>query len=250
MKTSSKTLERKTALDNEVLALLSQGAEDKILSEGEITEGLGHIVSICCLERLQDARKVKLTLGTNNAYLCQLLSTKTLSRATIDYLAAQVRGVIEPKGGEVLIRRKLNLIAWKLREERGYVSVGCYSTVSFRLRISAWVYPYEVPKRFQMPRPRGNGQRDTELSFHFSEVHLITGSDLVRFVRDRYRHHCQSDLIYRWPLFFASGRWGVDYAWTVLGHTEQRKYEHNKPGGHQNPFSDCPLCTPPSAIPA
>jgi hypothetical protein len=35
-------------------------------------------------------------------------TTKTLFRATFDYLTPQVRGVIEPEGGEVLTRRKLD----------------------------------------------------------------------------------------------------------------------------------------------
>jgi hypothetical protein len=47
-------LERKTALDNQILALLSQRTKDKLWSELEITEGLAQDfpVSICALERL------------------------------------------------------------------------------------------------------------------------------------------------------------------------------------------------------
>ena len=91
-----------------------------------------------------------------------------------------------------------------------------------------------------MPRP-DHWQPDTgaELPFQRSppEHGLRSGS----FVRDRYRHHDQRELIYRWPLFFASGHWGTDYAWTVLGHTEQRRHKH-KSNGHRNPFNGCPLC--------
>jgi hypothetical protein len=40
-----------------------------------------------------------------------MTTTKTLFQGTLNYLAAQVRGVIEPERGEVLIRRQLELIA-------------------------------------------------------------------------------------------------------------------------------------------
>jgi hypothetical protein len=66
------TLEIKTALDNRILAILSQGALDKLWSEREIATGLGQdTVSICALERLQAAGKVKLTL--KGSYLTQLV---------------------------------------------------------------------------------------------------------------------------------------------------------------------------------
>jgi hypothetical protein len=69
----------KTALDNQILALLR--TKDKLWSEREITKGLGHSpwnpVSICALERLQAAGKVKLTLNDNHTYLCQLAPLAT-----------------------------------------------------------------------------------------------------------------------------------------------------------------------------
>jgi hypothetical protein len=67
-------LEIKTALDNRILDLLIQGPKDKVWSEREIAGGLGQdSVSICALERLQSAGKVKLTLDDNSTYLCQIL---------------------------------------------------------------------------------------------------------------------------------------------------------------------------------
>jgi hypothetical protein len=67
------TLEIKTALDNQILALFFQGPKDKVWSEREIADGLGqNTVSICALERLQAAGKVKLTLDDNHTYLCQV----------------------------------------------------------------------------------------------------------------------------------------------------------------------------------
>jgi hypothetical protein len=65
--------ETKTALDNRILALLR--TKNKLWSEREITEGLGqdYPVSICALERLQTAGKIKLTLDDNHTYLCQVL---------------------------------------------------------------------------------------------------------------------------------------------------------------------------------
>ena len=75
MKTSPLTArERNTALDTQILALLSHGPEDKIWSEREITKGLGDVwpVSICALERLAAAGLVKLTQNRNFTYLCQL----------------------------------------------------------------------------------------------------------------------------------------------------------------------------------
>jgi hypothetical protein len=63
----------KTALDNQILALLAQRNKDTIWPEREISKGLGQdSVSICALERLQAAGKVKLTLDDNCTYLCQL----------------------------------------------------------------------------------------------------------------------------------------------------------------------------------
>jgi hypothetical protein len=73
MKTSIQTLEWRAAADNEILALLSQATKDKIWSEREIIDGLGHELSICALERLAATGKVKLTQNRNFTYLCQLL---------------------------------------------------------------------------------------------------------------------------------------------------------------------------------
>ena len=65
-------LEITTALDNRILALL-RTKDKQFWSEREITEGLAQDfpVSICALERLQSAGKVKLTLDDNSTYLCQ-----------------------------------------------------------------------------------------------------------------------------------------------------------------------------------
>ena len=69
------TLEIKTALDNQILALLAQGAKNKLWSKREIADGLGYFpVSICALERLQAAGKVKLTLDDNSLTFVSLLS--------------------------------------------------------------------------------------------------------------------------------------------------------------------------------
>lgn len=63
----------KTTLDNQILDLLAQRAKDKLWSEREIADELGYFpVSICALERLQAAGKVRLTLDDNSTYLCQL----------------------------------------------------------------------------------------------------------------------------------------------------------------------------------
>jgi hypothetical protein len=73
-KDSIETLQWRAALEDQILALLSQTPKDKLWPEREITQGLGQdTVSICALERLQEAGKVKLTLDDNHTYLCQLL---------------------------------------------------------------------------------------------------------------------------------------------------------------------------------
>jgi hypothetical protein len=73
MKTSSKTLEIKAALDNQILAVLLQRPKDKVWTEQQIADGLGQdTVSISSLERLQAAGLVKLTLDSNSTYLTQL----------------------------------------------------------------------------------------------------------------------------------------------------------------------------------
>lgn len=69
---SIQTLELRATLDNEILALLSQGARNRLWREREIIDGLGHPVSICALERLQAAGKVRLTLDDNLTYLCRV----------------------------------------------------------------------------------------------------------------------------------------------------------------------------------
>jgi hypothetical protein len=74
MKDSKVTLERKAALDSQILAVLSRRTKEKLWSEREIAQGLGQdTVSICALERLQAAGKVKLTNSRNGTYLCQPL---------------------------------------------------------------------------------------------------------------------------------------------------------------------------------
>jgi hypothetical protein len=75
-KDSPATLERKAALDNQILAVLSQKPKETIWTEREIAQGLGQdTVSISALERLQSAGLVKLTLDGNSTYLCQLRTT-------------------------------------------------------------------------------------------------------------------------------------------------------------------------------
>jgi hypothetical protein len=75
MKTSRAIVEWRGAYDHRILALLSQGPKDKIWTEREIIDGLGEkSISICALERLQAAGKVKLTFGDHPTYLTQLLS--------------------------------------------------------------------------------------------------------------------------------------------------------------------------------
>lgn len=74
MKTSRATLEWRSALDNRILAFLSQGPKTSFGPNFEIAQGLGQdTVSICALERLQAAGKVKLTNDDNGTYFCQLL---------------------------------------------------------------------------------------------------------------------------------------------------------------------------------
>ena len=74
MKTSIETLQRRAAIDNQILAVLAQGPKGKIWSEREIADALGYFpVSICALERLQEAGKVKLTLRPHTTYRCQLV---------------------------------------------------------------------------------------------------------------------------------------------------------------------------------
>ena len=72
-KDSPETLQWRADLDNQILAVLSQSPKDRIWSEREIIDGLGHDLSICALERLQAAGKVKLTFGDHPTYRCQLV---------------------------------------------------------------------------------------------------------------------------------------------------------------------------------
>lgn len=73
-KDSPEVLQWRADLDNQIMAVLFQGPKDKIWSEREIADGLGQLtVSICALERLQAAGKVRLTLRPHTTYRCQLL---------------------------------------------------------------------------------------------------------------------------------------------------------------------------------
>jgi hypothetical protein len=107
--------------------------------------------------------------------------------------------------------------------------------------------PHPQDKVFSDAYPR----HGSELSFHFTEVSSIKGSDLVRFVEDCFR--CEGPpygeelSIYRWPLFFEHRRvdlgehWKPHYAWTVLGKiVEQAKREHPS---DTEPRAGCPLCS-------
>jgi hypothetical protein len=146
-------------------------------------------------------------------------------RATFDHLVAEVRAAL-PTDVKFLKRVKWELIAWRLGDECFYFYLVRYNEINYRLRIDGGYNNNELPKTFwripdsncEYPVPKHR----SELSFHYTEAQSIKGTDLVRFVQDCFRCAEGPD-IYRWPLFFDSGRWNQDYAWTVLGNAEQIK---------------------------
>jgi hypothetical protein len=148
-------------------------------------------------------------------------------QTTRNYLVAEVRAML-PGTAKFLKYGKGGLTAWRagrLGDECFYFRLTCYSNLIYRLRIDG-SYNNDLPKTFwqipnancQYPVPKHR----SELSFHYTEAQSIKGADLVRFVQDCFRCAEGQD-IYRWPLFFDSGRWDHDYAWTVLGKDEQDK---------------------------
>jgi hypothetical protein len=125
-----------------------------------------------------------------------------------------------------------------------------YNPIIYRLKIQV-SYGGDLPKTFwRIPNPLDyfhecpEPKHRSELSFHFTELPSIKGADLVRFVQDGFRCAEGQDM-YRWPLFFDSGGWNYDYAWTVFGKIEQTKREHAR---HKELSSHCPLCQAQPAV--
>jgi hypothetical protein len=164
-------------------------------------------------------------------------------RNTYDYLVSEAQSAI-PDTAKFLKRVKWDLIAWRVGDECFYFRLTCYNNLIYRLRID-YNDGDHLPKTFwriqnsdafyrKCPEPK----HSSELSFHYTEAQSIKGADLVRFVQDCFR--CTDGLkIYRWPLFFGTGQWNHDYAWTVLGKIEQTKRDHVY---HKEPNASCPLC--------
>jgi len=169
--------------------------------------------------------------------------TKKNWRITYDYLVSKVRAAL-PVNAKILTRLKLGLIAWRLGDECFYFYLTSYNEIIYRLRIQASHWG-DLPHTFRRIRNLSDDycvspepKHRSELSFHFSERASIKGADLVQFVQDCFR--CAGHLdVYRWPLFFDSGQWNHNYAWTILGKIEQTKREHAR---HKEPRSYCPLC--------
>lgn len=166
--------------------------------------------------------------------------TAKLYRSAFKYLAAQVARTLESQA-ELFTRQKAAVIGWRSRDRWGYFWLTAYNEIIYRLRTDLSDMRNDLPKRFWTNLPKPAEPYGTELSFHFSELDKIQGSDLVRFVEDTFRHHDSPKLIYRWPLFFESSKWNSDYAWTELGKLEQTKREHVY---HTEPRTNCPLCVP------
>jgi hypothetical protein len=159
-------------------------------------------------------------------------------RETFAYLVSEVRKAL-PSETEIFKRQKIGLIGWKLDQEnrRAYFWLTEYNEIIYRLRTDFEVGPHDLPKRFWRPDERFLGPYrlpiisihppyGAELRFHFSEAGNITGPELVRFVEDCFQYPEQRKPIFQWPLFFASGKWNADYAWSLLGKAEQTKREH------------------------
>jgi hypothetical protein len=171
--------------------------------------------------------------------------TRKNYRAAYDYLASEVHNSL-PVAAKILTRVKWGLIAWHLGDQCFYFYLTLYNAIIYWLKIQV-TYGGDLPKTFwRIPNPLDyyrecpEPKHRSELSFHFTELSSIKGVDLVRFVQDCFR--CTEGLdIYRWPLFFESGQWNYDYAWTILGKLEQIKREHAR---HKEPSSHCPLCQP------
>jgi hypothetical protein len=172
-----------------------------------------------------------------------------------DCLCREVRNAL-PDDAKILTRPKVGLIAWRIGDERFYFYFGPYNEITYRLIIRS-AERSELPTWFWMikigPHPQDKvfsdayPQHGSELSFYFTELPSIKGSDLVRFAQDCFRCAEEED-IYLWPLFFehrradTGERWEPHYAWTVLGKTKQTEREHEH-GYHSEPHASCPLCS-------
>jgi hypothetical protein len=164
--------------------------------------------------------------------------TSKYYRETFARLMGEVHKALPPET-EIFKRQKIGLIGWKLgQDRRAYFWLTEYNEIIYRLRTDLEVGPHDLPKRFWGPDERFLGPYrlpvisthspyGAELSFHFSEASNITGPELVRFVEDCFQYPEQRKLIFQWPLFFASGKWNTDYAWSELGKAEQTKREHH-----------------------
>ena len=149
-----------------------------------------------------------------------LMSTSRIFSTNFDRIASEVRRAL-PRGTEVCIRKKLGLIAWKTLGQIRFV---------YLLQFNRIIYQFSLgPNQNNLPAqitgatdPNKCPRYYAELNFHYSETPLIRGTDLVRFVEDCFRFPTQPQDIYRWPLFFASGRWKLRLAWTTLAQSEQK----------------------------
>ena len=176
--------------------------------------------------------------------------TRTHYCETFAHLVSEVSKTLPPET-QIFQRQKAGLIGWKIRRDRrAYFWLTEYNEIFYRLRTDFQIQVGDLPQRFWDSQERFLGPYkqpiifprppySAELSFHFSEANNITGLELVRFVEDCFQYPEQRELIFQWPLFFASGEWHPDYAWSLLGKAEQTKREHTR---HTEPRNYCPLC--------
>jgi hypothetical protein len=140
-----------------------------------------------------------------------------------DCIAAQLIHTL-PQGGERFVRKKLGLIAWKTGGQFRFVRLSAFNRFIYRLSTDLAPSLKNAPaKILGVADPNSYPRHQAELNFHHTETALIKGAELVRFIEDCFRFPTQPKHIYRWPLFFASGKWQPHMAWTELAQSAQRK---------------------------
>jgi hypothetical protein len=145
-----------------------------------------------------------------------------------DYILAEVATAVPP-GTQIFKRKKSGLIAWKSGQVRQGFWFICYDGITYRIKTGRLFGGWELPSRFRDIHKGESRWTDihlpccrTELSFHFSEIGLIKGRDLVAFVNSAFEVPLAGDQFYRWPLFEHDQGY-PNYAWSRLGELQVEK---------------------------
>jgi hypothetical protein len=157
-------------------------------------------------------------------------STQRHFPASFAHLRAEIRR-IRPDAKLVSVRHQANLqhvLGWSAGQTKGLLRFCCLDDVNYRLSTryldGHFLFERSAARRLEQAGLVRQELLETELTFHWSELHHIRGEELVRFYEDCFQCR-QPEEVYRWPLFCSGEQDYPVYAWSLYGWAQEQKRE-------------------------